>query len=232
MIMNLRHSKVLSEDDVASVMGRTKHTLPPLPYAYDALEPYIDTRTLTLHHDKHHAGYVTNLNAALEKYPELYERTAEWLLCNLSQVPKEIRSAVHHNAGGHVNHSLFWQMMSPTTGGGALTGPLLDALKRDFGGIAEFKASFEEAGEKFFGSGWVWLVCEQKNGGRLQIMTTAGHDHPMMKGHFPLLVNDVWEHAYYLKYENRRADYLHAWWSIVNWEEVIRRFKDSDLRQL
>lgn len=222
MIMSLRHSKTLSEC-VDPVTGRIKHTLPPLPYAYDALEPYIDTRTLTLHHDKHHASYVTNLNMALDKYPELHERTADWLLCNLSQVPQAIRSAVHHNAGGHVNHSFFWQMMSPTVRG-ALAGPLLDALKRDFGGIAEFKASFEEAGEKLFGSGWVWLVREQKDEGKLQIMTTAGHDHPIMKGLFPLLVNDVWEHAYYLKYENRRADYLHAWWSIVNWDEVARRF--------
>lgn len=222
MIMSLRHSKVMSEY-VDPVLGRIKHTLPPLPYAYDALEPYIDTRTLTLHHDKHHASYVTNLNMALKKYPELHERTADWLLCNLNQVPQAIRSTVHHNAGGHVNHSLFWQMMSPT-GGDALAGPLLDALKRDFGGIAEFKAGFAEAGEKLFGSGWVWLVREQNDEGKLQIMTTAGHDHPMMKGLFPLLVNDVWEHAYYLKYENRRADYLHAWWSIVNWEEIARRF--------
>ena len=220
--MSLRHSKTLSEC-VDPVTGCIKHTLPPLPYAYDALEPYIDTRTLTLHHDKHHAGYVTNLNAALDKYPELHQRTADWLLCNLNQVPQAIRSAVHHNAGGHVNHSFFWQIMSPTVSG-ALAGPFLDALKRDFGGIAEFKASFEEAGEKLFGSGWVWLVREQKDNGKLQIMTTAGHDHPMMKGLFPLLVNDVWEHAYYLKYENRRADYLHAWWSIANWEEVARRF--------
>lgn len=232
MITNPSRSAGQGDREADPPLGRIKHTLPPLLYDYAALEPHIDKRTLTLHHDKHHAGYVTNLNAALEKHPELHERTAEWLLCNLSQVPNDIRSAIHHNAGGHVNHSLFWQMMSPTTGGGAPTGLLVDAMNRDFGGFEQFKASFEEAGEKFFGSGWVWLVCEQKNGGQLQIMTTAGHDHPMMKGHFPLLVNDVWEHAYYLKYENRRADYLHAWWSIVNWEEVIRRFKDSGLRQL
>ncbi|MBT9613588.1 MAG: superoxide dismutase [Burkholderiales bacterium] len=228
MIMNLRHSKVLSEYDAEPVPGRIKHTLPPLPYAYDALEPYIDTRTLTLHHDKHHASYVTNLNTVLDKYPELHARTADWLLCNLSQVPQTIRAAVHHNVGGHVNHSLFWLMMSPT-GGGAPTGPLAGALNRDFGGFEQFKAGFEEAGNKLFGSGWVWLVREQKNDGPLQIITTAGHDHPMMKGHYPLLVNDVWEHAYYLKYENRRADYLHGWWSIVNWEAVSRRFESSDV---
>ncbi len=210
------------------VLASSMHTLPALAYDYAALEPYLDTRTLTLHHDKHHAGYVANLNAALEKHPSLYQHTADWLLCNLNQVPNDIRSAVHHNAGGHVNHSFFWLTMSPS-GSSALTGPLADALKRDFGGVTQFKSSFEEAGQKYFGSGWVWLVREQKGEGRLQIMTTAGHDHPMMKGLFPLLVNDVWEHAYYLKYENRRADYLHAWWPLVNWEAVARRFENSNL---
>lgn len=226
--MDQRRSYTPIEHDAEIASGRMAHTLPPLPYGYDELEPHIDARTLTLHHDKHHAAYVTNLNAALEKYPALQTRTAYWLLCNLNQVPAEIRAAVHHNAGGHVNHSLFWLMMS-RAGGDAPTGALADALKRDFGGFAPFKARFEEQGEKLFGSGWVWLVREQKNGGRLQIVTTAGHDHPMMKGHFPLLLNDVWEHAYYLKYENRRADYLHAWWSVVNWAEVTRRFEVTDM---
>ena len=203
-----------------------KHALPPLPYDDAALEPCIDRHTMQLHHDKHHATYVTNLNTALEKHPELQQRSADWLLCNLSQVPQDIRTAVHHNAGGHVNHSLFWEMMSPA-GGGAPTGALAEALKRDFGSIEQFKASFEEMGEKLFGSGWVWLVHKPGKGSALEILTTAGHDHPLMngmQGGTPLLLNDVWEHAYYLKYENRRADYLQAWWSVVNWPEVGKRF--------
>ena len=225
--MDQRRANGLLERDDEPAPSRIKHTLDPLPYDHAALEPYIDSRTLTLHHDKHHAGYVASLNAVLENYPELHECTANWLLCNLNQVPRDIRTSVHHHAGGHVNHSLFWRMMSPT-GGGAPTGLLADALNRDFGGFEQFKAGFDEAGAKLFGSGWVWLVRKQENGGRLQIVTTAGHDNPMMKGHVPLLVNDVWEHAYYLKYENRRADYLHSWWSIVNWDEVAARLEAAD----
>jgi Fe-Mn family superoxide dismutase len=205
-----------------------KHVLPSLPYDYAALEPHIDARTMKLHHDKHHAGYVANLNAALEKFPALRERTAIWLLLNLSEVPPAARTAVHHNAGGHVNHSLFWRAMSPT-GGGAPAGLFADAINRDFGSLEQFKTAFVEAGSKVFGSGWVWLARAQRGGGKLELFTTAGHDNPLMQGHFPVLVNDVWEHAYYLKYENRRADYLKAWWSIVNWEEAARRFERSDL---
>jgi superoxide dismutase, Fe-Mn family len=205
-----------------------KHVLPPLPYDYAALEPHIDERTMKLHHDKHHAGYVANLNAALKDFPALHERTAVWLLLNLNEVPAAARTAVHHNAGGHVNHSLFWRAMSPTRGG-APAGLLADAIKRDFGSLEQFKTTFVEAGSKVFGSGWVWLARAQHGGGKLELFTTAGHDNPMMEGHFPVLVNDVWEHAYYLNYENRRADYLNAWWSIVNWEEASRRFERSDL---
>jgi superoxide dismutase, Fe-Mn family len=205
-----------------------KHVLPPLPYDYAALEPHIDARTMKLHHDKHHSGYVTNLNAALENFPALHERTAIWLLLNLNEVPAAARTAVHHNAGGHVNHSLFWRAMLPA-GGGAPAGPFADAINRDFGSLEQFKTAFVEAGSKVFGSGWVWLARAQRGGGKLELFTTAGHDNPMMEGHFPVLVNDVWEHAYYLKYENRRADYLKAWWSIVNWEEAARRFERSDL---
>ena len=204
-----------------------KHLLPSLPYDYAALEPHIDARTMRLHHDKHHAAYVANLNAALEKFPALHERTAIWLLLNLSQVPAAARTAVHHNAGGHVNHSLLWRAMSPT-GGGAPAGLLADAINRDFGSLEQFKVRFVEAGSKLFGSGWVWLARAQQGGGKLEVFTTAGHDNPLMQGHFPVLVNDVWEHAYYLKYENRRADYLNAWWSVVNWEEAARRFESSD----
>lgn len=215
----LEHNSDLSPE-------RVKHTLPALAYDYSALEPYIDSRTLMLHHTKHHAAYVANLNIALDKYPELYEHKAEWLLCNLQQVPKDIRVAVRHNAGGHINHSLFWETMSPTKS--SITGPLEQLLNRDFGSIERFKTSFVEAGEKLFGSGWVWLVRGKKPGSRLQITTTLGHDNPIMKDCLPLLVNDVWEHAYYLKYENRRTDYLNSWWSIVNWQEVARRFENSD----
>ena len=204
-----------------------KHVLPPLPYDHAALEPHIDARTMMLHHDKHHASYVANLNSALEKFPELHERSASWLLQNLAKLPEAARTAVRNNAGGHVNHSLFWRIMSPA-GGGAPAGLLADAIKRDFGSFEQFKARFAEAGAKLFGSGWVWLARVQKDGGKLQVYTTAGHDHPLMQGHFPLLANDVWEHAYYLKHENRRADYLKGWWAIANWEEVARRFERSD----
>jgi Fe-Mn family superoxide dismutase len=204
-----------------------KHELPKLPYAYAALEPHIDARTMMLHHDKHHGTYVNNLNLALEKLPELQERSAVWLLRNLDKVPEDSRPAVHNNAGGHLNHSLFWRAMSPK-GGAAPTGALGDAIKRDFGSFEQFKTQFENAGEKLFGSGWVWLVRAQKEGGKLQVYTTAGHDNPMMQGHFPLLLNDVWEHAYYRKHENRRADYLNRWWTIANWDEAARRFQVSE----
>ena len=204
-----------------------KHTLSPLPYDYAALEPHIDARTMMLHHDKHHASYVENLNSALEKFPELQERTAFWLLLNLSKVSQKIRTAVRNNAGGHVNHSLFWRAMSPAASG-APAGPLADAIKRDFGGFEQFKARFDDAGAKLFGSGWVWLARAQQDGGGLEVYTTSGHDNPLMQGHFPILVNDVWEHAYYLKHENRRGDYLKGWWPVVNWEEAARRFERSD----
>ena len=214
---------------MAKKAGTLKHLLPPLPYEPAALEPYIDARTMMLHHDKHHASYVASLNLALEKFPELQESKAFWLLLNLSKVPEKIRAAVRHSAGGHVNHSLFWRAMSPT-GGGAPTGLLAEAIKRDFGGFEAFKARFDDAGAKLFGSGWVWLARAQQDGGRLEVTTTSGHDNPLMQGHFPLLVNDVWEHAYYLKHENRRADYLNGWWSVVNWEEAAGRFEHSDTR--
>jgi Fe-Mn family superoxide dismutase len=204
-----------------------KHVLPPLPYPHAALEPHIDARTMMLHHDKHHASYVANLNSALERFPELHKRSASWLLLNLASIPEAGRTAVRNNAGGHLNHSLFWRIMSPA-GGGAPTGALADAIKRDFGGFEQFKAQFAEAGAKVFGSGWVWLARVQKDAGKLQVYTTAGHDNPLMQGHFPLLVNDVWEHAYYLKHENRRPDYLNGWWAVANWAEAARRFELSD----
>ena len=208
--------------------GRLKHLLPVLPYDHAALEPHIDARTMTLHHDKHHASYVEKLNAALEKHHELQERTAIWLLLNLDKLPEAIRTAVRNNAGGHVNHSMLWRAMSPD-GGGEPTGRLADAIKRDFGSVVDFKMQFDDAGEKLFGSGWVWLVRAQQDGGELKVLTTEGHDNPLMQGHYPLLVNDVWEHAYYLKHENRRAEYLKDWWSVVNWPEASRRYENSDL---
>ena len=204
-----------------------KHMLPPLPYHHASLEPHLGARTMMLHHDQHHASYVANLNSALEKFPELQERTAFWLLLNLGKVPQKIRAAVRNNAGGHVNHSLFWRAMSPAASG-APAGLLADAIKRDFGGFEQFKARFDDAGVKLFGSGWVWLARAQQDGGGLQVYTTSGHDNPLMQGHFPILVNDVWEHAYYLKHENRRGDYLKGWWPVVNWEEAARRFERSD----
>jgi Fe-Mn family superoxide dismutase len=203
-----------------------KHSLPNLPYAHAALEPHVDARTMMLHHDKHHASYVNNLNAALEKVPELHSRSALWLLLNLTEVPESIRTTVRNNAGGHVNHSLFWRVMAPAQGGSP-SGALADAIKATFGSLEKFQAAFAAAGAKVFGSGWVWLTRPQSGGDGLQIITTAGHDNPLMAGQYPLLVNDVWEHAYYLKYENRRPDYLDGWWKVVNWKEVERRFEHS-----
>jgi len=205
-----------------------KHILPPLPYAPAALEPHIDARTMLLHHDKHHASYVDNLNAALEKFHALRERSALWLLLNPLEVPESIRETVHDNAGGHLNHSLFWQIMGPAAGG-VPNGPLVEAINEAFGSLEQFKTRFAEAGTKVFGSGWVWLVHVQRDGARLQIVTTSGHDNPLAQGQYPLLVNDVWEHAYYLKHENRRSEYLDAWWPVVNWEQVSRRFERARL---
>lgn len=202
-----------------------KHQLPPLPYSVSALAPHIDARTLTLHHDKHHAGYVDALNRALEAAPEsLLGKSAEWLLQNLDQVPENIRTAVHHNAGGHANHSLFWQVMTP--GGEPLPEPLAEAIDDSFDSFEKFKTQFEGAGSRLFGSGWVWLV-KPAHGGKLQVMTTEGHDNPVMEDCVPLLVNDVWEHAYYLKYENRRPEYLQGWWAVTNWKEAARRLTSA-----
>jgi Fe-Mn family superoxide dismutase len=197
------------------------HTLPPLPYANDALEPHIDARTMEIHHDKHHGAYVTNLTAALEKAPELQGKSLEDVLKNLSSVPEAIRTAVRNNGGGHWNHTQFWQWMSPS-GGGAPTGKLADAITSSFGDFEKFKEQFQAAGVARFGSGWVWLMNER---GKLSITSTPNQDNPLMEGtSAPILGNDVWEHAYYLKYQNRRPDYLKAWWNVVNWAEVAKRF--------
>lgn len=197
--------------------------LPPLPYAYDALEPHIDVQTMRIHHDKHHAAYVKNLNEAIAKASKLEGKSAEDLVKNLDDVPEEIRTAVRNNGGGHVNHTLFWDIMTP---GGAKspTGDLADAINSKFDDFESFKKAFEEAGAKRFGSGWVWLV-KPKGQSTLEILSTPNQDSPLMDGHTPLLGNDVWEHAYYLKYQNKRADYLKAWWNVVNWDKVSERLK-------
>jgi superoxide dismutase, Fe-Mn family len=198
------------------------HTLPPLPYPANALEPHIDAQTMEIHHGKHHNAYVTNLNAALEKAPELADKSLEDLLRNLNSVPEAVRSAVRNNGGGHWNHSQFWTTMGPNGGGGP-TGKLADAINAAFGDFEKFKEAFNAAGVGRFGSGWVWLVNE---GGKLAITSTPNQDNPLMDGKAPpILGNDVWEHAYYLKYQNRRPDYLKAWWNTVNWDEVGKRFK-------
>lgn len=201
------------------------HQLPPLPYPHDALAPYIDAQTMQLHHGKHHQGYINNLNAALEKFPKLREFPVEDLIRNLNTaVPEEIRTALRNNGGGHVNHSLFWKLMKPQ-GGGAPTGAIADSINAAFGGFASFQERFNDAGMKRFGSGWVWLV--RSKDGKLDVLSTANQDSPLTDGHFPLLGNDVWEHAYYLTYQNRRNEYLAAWWNVVNWEEVNRRLREA-----
>ncbi len=204
-----------------------KHLLPALPYDYAALEPHIDARTMELHHGKHHAGYVANLNAALESLPELRTRPAIWLLRNLEQVPEAARTTVRNNAGGHVNHSMYWRAMT-AAGGGAPAGALADALRRDFGSLEKFKAEFDAAGASLFGSGWVWLASTRRNGGKLVVLTTAGHDNPIQQDMRPILVNDVWEHAYYLKHQNRRPAYLEGWWAVADWREAERLFAAAD----
>ena len=193
-----------------------KHELGALPYDFAALEPHIDTMTMQIHHGKHHAAYVNNLNAALDKHPDLYEKSVEALISDLNSVPEDIRTAVRNNGGGHVNHTMFWLLMSPQ-GGGAPTGDLATAIDAAFGSFDEFKAQFADAGMKRFGSGWAWLVIDD---GQLSITSTPNQDNPLMEGKRAILGVDVWEHAYYLKYQNRRADYLAAWWNVVNWNAV------------
>ncbi|WP_353929633.1 superoxide dismutase [Okeanomitos corallinicola TIOX110] len=236
MSLNRRHFLVLLGasagafilDSCAAAETSTPRTstieLPPLPYAYDALEPHIDAKTMQFHHDKHHAAYVNNLNKALDKYPELKNKTVEELLQNLDNVPADIRTTIRNNGGGHVNHSMFWKIMKPN-GGGEPTGEIATAIKDNFGSFADFQKQFNQAGGGRFGSGWVWLVRNQN--GKLEITTTANQDSPLMEGKYPIFGNDVWEHAYYLKYQNRRPDYLAAWWNVVNWDEINQRFADA-----
>jgi Fe-Mn family superoxide dismutase len=197
-------------------------TLPPLPYDYAALEPNIDARTMEIHHTKHHQGYVNNLNAALETAPALQSKTLGALLSDLGAVPDSIRTAVRNNGGGHWNHSMFWTIMAPKAGGDP-GGPFAEALKRSFGDFAKFKEQFNAAASGRFGSGWAWVTADAS--GALKIESTPNQDNPLMEGRYPVMGVDVWEHAYYLKYQNRRADYLAAWWNVVNWGEVAKRFE-------
>jgi superoxide dismutase, Fe-Mn family len=198
--------------------------LPPLPYDYNALEPYIDTQTMQIHHDKHHQAYVTNLNNALQGQDQLASMAVDDLLRNINQVPDSIRTAVRNNAGGHSNHTMFWNIMKPN-GGGQPTGDLANAIQQAFGSFDAFKAALNDAGTKRFGSGWTWLVLD--SGGKLQVISTANQDSPLMDGLYPVMGNDVWEHAYYLKYQNRRPEYLNAWWNVVNWDEIARRYEQA-----
>ena len=195
-------------------------TLPPLPYAPDALEPHIDKMTMEIHHGKHHNAYVTNLNKALESAPDLANKTVEELLANnCAAVPENIRTAVRNNGGGHINHSMFWKIMKG--GGGQPVGNVAQAITSTFGGFDAFKEKLNQAGVARFGSGWAWLI---KSGNKVDIISTANQDSPLMEGKYPVMGVDVWEHAYYLKYQNRRPDYLNAWWNVVNWQEIENRF--------
>ena len=199
------------------------YSLPDLPYAYDALEPHIDARTMEIHHSRHHNTYITNANTALEGHADLAAKDVEELIADLGSVPEDIRTAVRNNAGGHANHSLFWTVMGP--GGGAPSGDLAAAIDSDLGGLDSFKEAFSDAGAKRFGSGWAWLVA---NGGKLSVMSTPNQDSPLMDGDgTPILGMDVWEHAYYLNYQNRRPDYIAAFFNVINWDEVARRFGEA-----
>jgi len=199
------------------------YTVPPLPYAFDALEPYIDAKTMEIHHDKHHGAYVTNLNKALEGHAELAKLSVEALISKIDSVPENIRAAVRNNGGGHANHSLFWKIMKKG-GGGEPKGEIADAIKSAFGGFGEFKAKLNEAATKRFGSGWAWLMIKD---GKLSIDSTPNQDNPLMSGAKPVMGIDVWEHAYYLKYQNRRPEYLEAWWNVANWDQINQNYASA-----
>lgn len=200
------------------------HELPPLPYDYGALEPYIDAETMRFHHDNHHATYVKNLNAAVEKHSELQSMSPEDLLRNINDVPEDVRKTVRNNGGGHVNHTMFWQIMGPN-GGGEPTGAIGDAIKQTFGSFDAFKEQFNKAAAGHFGSGWSWLV--RTKDGQLQVTDTLNQDSPLMEGHYPIMGNDLWEHAYYLKYQNRKVEYFDAWFNVLNWDEINKRFEQA-----
>jgi Fe-Mn family superoxide dismutase len=197
------------------------HTLPPLPYASDALEPHIDKQTMEIHHGKHHQAYINNLNAALEKHPALQSKDVEDLIADIGSVPEDVRTAVRNNGGGHANHTMFWQIMGPNAGGSP-TGAIADAITSSFGSFDTFKEQFAKAAVGRFGSGWAWVIDQ---GGKLAIESTPNQDSPLMENKKPVFGIDVWEHAYYLKYQNRRPDYISAWWNVVNWNEINKRLR-------
>jgi superoxide dismutase, Fe-Mn family len=217
-----RSSKAQEEIEIMA------HQLPPLPYDYAALEPFIDAETMHLHHDGHHGAYVKKLNEALEKYPDLQKKSAEDLLRDLNQIPEAIRTAVRNNGGGHVNHTMFWNIMKPKAGREP-NGSLVESIEKSFGSFQKFREQFNDAGTKLFGSGWVWLAGDVH--GELRILTTPNQDNPLSHGLFPVMGNDLWEHAYYLKYKNKRPEYLEAWWNVVNWDEIQRRYEKLKTRQ-
>lgn len=199
------------------------HSLPSLPYDYNALEPHIDAKTMEIHHTKHHQTYINNLNAALENHSDLQSKSLEDLIANLNNIPEGIRGAVRNNGGGHLNHSMFWTIMSPN-GGGEPSGELGDAINSAFGSFSDFQDQFAKAGATRFGSGWAWLCVD---GGKLVVNSTPNQDNPITDGLKPILGVDVWEHAYYLNYQNRRPDYIKAWWNVVNWDQVAKNFSDA-----
>ncbi len=213
-----------SANDTKFAQNSGGFQLTPLPYEYDALEPYIDKETMQFHYGKHYAGYIKNLNGAIAKYPELKDKSAEDLLRGLNGLPNDIRTAVQNNGGGYVNHKMFWEIMSPN-GGGEPQGKIATAINESFGNFDTFKDKFNAAGGGRFGSGWVWLVLGKD--GKLKVISTANQDSPFLTGDYPIMGNDVWEHAYYLNYQNRRGDYLKAWWNVVNWSEINRRYEEA-----
>jgi Fe-Mn family superoxide dismutase len=210
----------MSQATSQGAAAQATHVLPPLPYAFDALEPYIDANTMEIHHDKHHGAYVTNLNKALEGNADLQKLTVEQLIAQIDRVPENIRTAVRNNGGGHANHSMFWKIMK-TGGGGEPKGDLADAIKSTFGSFADFKTKFNQAATTRFGSGWAWLFFKD---GKLTLESLPNQDNPLMSGGKPVMGLDVWEHAYYLKYQNRRPEYIEAWWNVVNWDEITKNF--------
>jgi superoxide dismutase, Fe-Mn family len=210
----------MSQATSQGAAAQTTHVLPPLPYAFDALEPYIDAKTMEIHHDKHHGAYVTNLNKALEGNADLQKLSVEQLIAQIDRVPENIRTAVRNNGGGHANHSMFWKIMKKG-GGGEPKGELADAIKSTFGSFADFKTKFNQAATTRFGSGWAWLFFKD---GKLTLESLPNQDNPLMSGGKPVMGLDVWEHAYYLKYQNRRPEYIEAFWNIVNWDEITKNF--------
>ena len=220
---NINTNHILS--DAKSTIAQAsspEFTLPPLPYEYDALSAYIDRATMTIHHDKHHAGYVENLNEAIALHPELEGKSVEELLTGLDTVPEDIRTTIRNNGGGHANHTMFWSIMTPNSPAEP-QGEIAEAIATTFGDFATFQDEFNTAGKNQFGSGWAWLVLNRD--GSLEVTSTANQDSPLINDQYPVMGNDVWEHAYYLKYQNKRADYLDAWWNVVNWDEVNNRYQ-------